>query len=55
MRLKDRPTARKIVNSESLLNLSKVKSVPRSNPTGNALPKILGSSSINTQTASFAV
>lgn len=41
---KDKPTALNIVSSESLLNLSKVKSVPRSKPTGNALPRIFGSS-----------
>ena len=41
---KDMPTARKIVNSESLLNLSKVKSVPSKSPTGKAFPRIFGSS-----------
>ena len=39
---KDIPTALKMVSSESLLNLSNVNNEPKSNPTGNALPKILG-------------
>ena len=40
--LKDIPTARKMVNSESLLNLSKVNSVPNNNPIGKAFPSIYG-------------
>lgn len=47
IRLKDMPTALNIVNSESLLNLSKVKRVPKSNPIGKALPNILGISHNN--------
>jgi hypothetical protein len=41
---KDIPTALKIVNSESLLILSKVNNVPNNKPTGNALSKIFGNS-----------
>jgi len=41
---KDIPTALKMVISESLLILSKVNNVPKSNPTGKALSRIFGSS-----------
>ena len=43
IRLKDIPTALKIVSSESLLSLSNVNKEPNNKPTGNALLKINGS------------
>ena len=53
--LKDNPIALKIVNSESLLSLSNVKSVPNNKPTGRALPRILGIYKRSTKTAFWGV